>query len=76
VGRSFDQLGKGVAQPKTYNAPKPDLTVEPKPRVNLSAGQPQQHVNQPAAQPRGNAPAGPPQGGQNQDKAKDKVKDK
>ncbi|MGA2799396.1 MAG: hypothetical protein ABSE63_17575, partial [Thermoguttaceae bacterium] len=106
VGRSFDQLGKGVAQPKIYNAPKPDLTIEPKPRVNPSAGQPQQHtvnrlpldakqlqpnvqvqqriqpsappahVNQPAPQTRGNAPSGPPQGGQNLDKAKDKVKDK
>ena len=59
VGRSADQLGKGVTQPKIYNAPKPDLTVEPKPRVNLSTGQPQQHVkDQPAAQPRGNAPNG------------------
>ena len=61
VGRSADQLGKGVAQPKTYNAPKPDLTVEPKPRVNLSAGQPQQRtVNRmPLDQPR-TQPQAPP----------------
>ena len=44
VGRSVDQLGKDQALPKVYNAPKPDLTVEPKSRVNLSAGQPQQHT--------------------------------
>ncbi|MGD0655721.1 MAG: YXWGXW repeat-containing protein [Thermoguttaceae bacterium] len=42
VGRSADQLGKDQAPPKIYNAPKPDLKVEPKPRVHLSAGQPQE----------------------------------
>jgi hypothetical protein len=78
VGRSADQLGKGVAQPKIYNAPKPDLKVEPKPRVNLSARQPQQHtVNrmpldqpQPKAvpQPQGNTAAGKQSERQNKDK--------
>ena len=70
VGRSADQLGKGVAQPKIYNAPKPDLTVEPKPRVKISAGQEQHTVNrmpldeprtQPQAPPKVEQAAPPPQ---------------
>ena len=32
VAKPADQLGKEYAAPKTYSAPKPDLTVEPKPR--------------------------------------------
>jgi hypothetical protein len=44
VGRSVDQLGNGQALPKAYNAPKADLTIDPKPRSHVSAEQPQQHT--------------------------------
>jgi hypothetical protein len=44
VGGPVTEIGKGHAPPQIYEAPKPDLRVEAKPRVNQPASQPQQHV--------------------------------
>ena len=41
VAKPVADLGKDQAPPKTYEAPKPDPKVEPKPRANRSPGQPQ-----------------------------------
>jgi len=82
VGKPVTEFGKGHTPPQTYVAPKPDLRVEPKPRVNQPSPQPQQQpqagrpaaqpqrqpqAERPSPQPRGNAPAGP-----NQDQRKGK----
>jgi len=84
VGRSADQLGKDQALPKIYNAPKPDLKIEPKPRVHQLAEQQQKversapptQIKLQAPQTKGNPAAGQPSGGQNKDKSNDKGNDK
>jgi hypothetical protein len=57
VAKSGADLGQGQAPPKIYDAPKPDLNVIAKPRVNRSLDQPQQRtvnkvpLDQPQKQP-------------------------
>jgi hypothetical protein len=72
VARPVTELGKDHAPPQMRQAPKPDLRVAPKPRVNRPAPQPQRRpqAERPALQPRGDS-AGP-----NRDKSKDKGKGK
>ena len=61
VAKSADQLGKGHAPPRMYEAPQPDPHVAAKPRLNRSQGQPQQRtVNRvPLDQPRTQPQAAP-----------------
>jgi hypothetical protein len=51
VARPVTELGKEHVPPQVHEAPKPDLRVEPKPRVNRPAPQPQPKVVHPVAQP-------------------------
>ena len=44
VAKPSADLGKDRVPPKVYEAPKPDPTVEPKPRANRSADQPQRQA--------------------------------
>jgi hypothetical protein len=69
MARPNAELGKNHVPPQMYVAPKPDFTVEAKPRTTRSPEQPQQHmVNrlpletaQPHPQPRIERPAPQPQ---------------
>ena len=80
VAKPVAEVGRDRGPPKTYEAPKPDPRIAPKPRVNRPAPQaqpqprverpapqrqPQPKVDRPSPQPRAN-PAGP-----RQDKPKD-----
>ena len=69
MARPNAELGENHVPPQMYVAPKPDFTVEAKPRTTRSPEQPQQHmVNrlpletaQPHPQPRIERPAPQPQ---------------
>jgi hypothetical protein len=72
VARPNAELGKNHVPPQMHMAPKPDFTVEAKPRATRSPEQPQQHVanrpprppletTQPQPQPRIDRPAPQPQ---------------
>jgi hypothetical protein len=65
VARPAAELGKAYVPPQIHEAPKPDLRVEPKPRLNRPAPQPQLQpkVERPAPQPqpRAERPAPQPQ---------------
>jgi hypothetical protein len=87
AGKPGVEVGRDRVPPKNYEAPKPDNTVEPKPRAAQATEQPRtqpqpkaeraEPQSQPKAaervapQPRGNAPAGPPAGAK-QDNPKEK----
>ena len=66
VARSADQLGKGHAPPRMYEAPKPDPNVAAKPRGDRLPGQPQRHtvgrmpLDQPRTQPQAAPEVEPP----------------
>jgi hypothetical protein len=72
VAKPVDQLGKDLAPPKTYNAPKPDLTVEPKARAARAPDQPQSKGK---SESQGKSAAGQPSGGQKQEQPKGKGKE-
>lgn len=66
AARPGDQLGKDHVPPRTYEAPKPDPKVEPKPRVKRPISpQPQPKITQPAPElqplPKVDRPAPKPQ---------------
>jgi len=72
------EIGKDRVPPKNYEAPKPDASVEPKPRAAQTPEQPRTQPQPTAAarvapQPHGNAPAVPPAGAK-QDNPKEKDK--
>ena len=66
TAKSADQLGKGHAPPRIYEAPQPDPRVAAKPRVNRSQGQPRQRtvkrmpLDQPRTQPQAAPKVEPP----------------
>ena len=72
VAKPVTDFGKDRALPKVYEAPKPDLKIEPKPRATRSVEQPK--VERTAPQSRDKDSAGASSAGSKQDKHKDKDK--